>query len=249
MSESDGNTRLALVTGANRGLGLETSRQLASRGVTVLLTARASERAAEAAAVLASEGLPVLWQQLDVTDADSIAAARRYVERTFGRLDILINNAGVSQMGSRCRASAIPLDIVRSTFEVNVFGLMAVTNAMMPLLARSSAGRIVNVSSVMGSMTLALDPTFGFWRAPDDLVAAYSASKAAVTALTLQYATELRDTHIKVNAVCPGYTATDMTGRQGRPVPEGARIITEMALIPDTGPTGAYVNDRGPIPW
>jgi NAD(P)-dependent dehydrogenase (short-subunit alcohol dehydrogenase family) len=186
---------------------------------------------------------------LDVTDPASIAAARDYIANVIGRLDILINNAGIAQMLSRRRASATPLEVVRQTFDVNVFGLIAVTNAVLPLLARAPAGRIVNVSSMLGSVALVAEGKIGFGRSPDDMVMAYSVSKSAVTSITVQYATELRDTAIKVNAVCPGYTATDMTGRQGRPVADGAQIIVDMALLPNDGVTGAYVNDTGPIPW
>ncbi|WP_163512517.1 SDR family NAD(P)-dependent oxidoreductase [Fodinicola acaciae] len=229
---------VALVTGANKGLGKETARQLAERGVVVVLGSRDRERGEEAARELAGTVVPM---RLDVTDAGSVREVAGWLEATYGRLDILVNNAGavVDQLAERTTAAEM-----RQTYEVNVFGVVTVVHAMLPLLNRSAEPRVVNVSSTTASMSLTSGGTdFG---GDAGLRMAYSSSKAALNMLTVQYAKALP--HIRINAATPGYTATDMTRHRGtRTVAEGARVIVDLALTADT--TGGFFNDRGRVPW
>lgn len=241
--------RVALVTGANKGIGLHIARQLAQRGLTVLLGARNAERGRAAVAGLVGEGLDVRLLVLDVTDAGSVAAAAEQVAKDPGRLDVLVNNAGITS--GLAPTSQVEVADLRRTYETNVFGVVAVTNALLPLLRRSRSARIVNVSSGLGSLTLLSDPDFRF---ADLNNAAYQSSKAALNALTVLYAKELRGTGIKVNAVSPGYRATDLNG--GLPTPgagdpaDGAAVAVRMALIDDAGPTGEFHSDAGTVyPW
>jgi NAD(P)-dependent dehydrogenase (short-subunit alcohol dehydrogenase family) len=233
------DTRIALVTGANKGIGFETARRLGRAGVTVLLGARDPDRGTEAAGRL--NDLPVLPLPLDVTDPVSVAAAAKQIEDEYGRLDILVNNAGVLTGWGR------PADLstadFRPAFEVNVFGVVTVTNAVLPLLRRSPAGRIVNVSSAMGSLTRQA--------APDSQIPimSYSSSKAALNALTVAYAADLRDTPITVVSVDPGYCATDLNRHTGpRSADEGAAVVAGAALT-GAGDTGRFVDDGGEVPW
>jgi NAD(P)-dependent dehydrogenase (short-subunit alcohol dehydrogenase family) len=237
--------RVAVVTGANKGIGLEIARQLARDGVTVYLGARDEARGREAAEKLRGEGLDARPLRLDVTDDPSVAAAALSLEKDAGRLDILVNNAGIAiDDGPPSRVS---LEVVRRTYETNVFGLLRVTQAFLPLLRRSEAGRIVNLSSGLGSLTLNSDPS---WPFASVKFLAYNSSKSAVNAITVQLAWELRDTKIKVNAADPGYVATDMNRHQGqRSVEQGAATPVRLATLPGDGPTGGYFNDEGPIPW
>ena len=240
---------VALVTGANRGIGRETVRQLAGQGVAVLLGSRDPDRGAAVARELLAEGLPVAAVTLDVTDPAAVRTVAALVGARFGRLDILVNNAGaiVPQ-----RAAETTADRMRPIFDVNVFGVVTVTNAMLPLLIRSAAPRIVNVSSTTASLTLTA-------AGPDlpgnpDVRMAYTASKAALNMLTVQYARTFRAdpalAHIKVNSATPGYTATDMNQFQGtRTVDQAAQIIVELALLPADGPDGGFFDDRGVVPW
>lgn len=240
-------SNIALVTGATRGIGLETVRQLAEAGVHTLLAGRDRGKAIEAARKLQAQGLPVEAIALDVTDAASIAAAAEDVERSHGRLDVLVNNAGiVIDDGSRPRSQQ-PLEVWRETFDTNLFGLVAVTQAFLPLLRKSAAGRIVNVSSMLGSLGLHADPAaplagFAF--------PAYNVSKSAVNAWTLQLAEELKGSAIKVNAVHPGYVKTDMNKGQGElEIAEGARTSVAMALLGDDGPSGSFRYRGEVLPW
>jgi NAD(P)-dependent dehydrogenase (short-subunit alcohol dehydrogenase family) len=237
--------RVAVVTGANKGIGLEIARQLARRGITVLIGARDEARGREAAEKLRADGLDARALRLDVTDEKSVAAAAALLEQDPGRLDILVNNAGIAiDDGPPSRVS---MDALRRTYETNVFGLVRVTQALLPLLRRSDAGRIVNLSSGLGSLTLNSDPSWEF--APVKYLA-YNSSKSAVNAITVQLAWELRETKVKVNAADPGYVATDMNRHQGvRTVEQGAATPVRLATLPDDGPTGAYFNDEGPLPW
>ncbi len=241
------HSKIALVTGATRGLGFETVRQLAAAGVHTLLAGRDRAKAVEAALRLQSAGLPVEAVTLDVTDDASIAAAVDAVTQKHGRLDILVNNAGIAIDAADTAPSQQTLATWRATFDTNVFGLIAVTQAFLPLLRKSPAARIVNLSSALGSLTLHSDPAqpLGDFRAP-----AYNVSKAAVNAWTLQLANELRDAGIKVNSVHPGYVKTDMNkGGGDLEVSEGAETSVAMALLDDTGPSGAF-HYRGEIlPW
>jgi len=237
--------RVAVVTGANKGIGLEIARQLAREGITVFIGARDEDRGRAAAEKLQAEGLDARPLQLDVTDDASVAAAASFVERTVGRLDILVNNAGIAIDDGR--PSRVSMEALRRTYETNVFGVVRTTQAMLPLLRRSDAGRIVNLSSGLGSLTWNSDPSWEY--APVKFLA-YNSSKTAVNAITVQFAYELRDTPIKVNAADPGYVATDMNQNQGvRSVEQGAATPLRLALLPPDGPTGGYFNDAGPLPW
>ena len=236
---------VAVVTGANKGIGLEIARQLARQGVTVLIGARDEARGREAAEKLRAEGLDARPLRLDVTDEKSVAAAAAFIEKSVGRLDILVNNAGIAIDDGP--PSAVSMQALRRTYETNVFGLVRVTQALLPLLRRSEAGRIVNLSSGLGSLTLNSDPSWEF--APVKYLA-YNSSKSAVNAITVQLAWELRDTKVKVNAADPGYVATDMNQHQGvRSVEQGAATPVRLATLPEGGPTGGYFNDEGPLPW
>jgi len=238
-------SRVAVVTGANKGIGLEIARQLGREGITVFLGVRDVERGRAAAEKLRAEGLDARPLPLDVTDDASVSAAAASLEQSEGRLDILVNNAGIAiDDGPPSRVS---LDAVRRTYETNVFGVIRTTQALLPLLRRSDAGRIVNLSSGLGSLTRNSDPT---WDYASVKFLAYNSSKTAVNAITVQFAYELRTTPIKVNAADPGYVATDMNRNQGvRSVEQGAATPVRLALLPADGPTGGYFNDDGPLPW
>ena len=241
------NEKIALVTGATRGIGLETVRQLATAGVHVLLAGRSREVAIARALELQAEGLPVEAIQLDVNDADSIAIAVEQVQERHGRLDILVNNAGVLIDDLKLGASGQTLQTWRSTFDTNLFAVVEVTQAFLPLLRRSGAGRIVNVSSILGSLALHSEPgspIHGF------IVPAYNASKSALNAWTVQLAHELREGPIKVNAVHPGYVRTDMNAGEGEiDVAEGARSSVGMALLDADGPNGSFTYLGEVLPW
>ena len=240
-------SKVALVTGATRGIGRETVRQLAEAGVHTLLAGRDRQKAVAAALELQTQGLPVEAIALDVTDADSIAAAVREIEQRHGRLDILVNNAGILVDEFGRKVSEQSLDTWRKTFDTNVFGLIATTQAFLPLLRKSDAGRIVNVSSILGSLALHSDPASPIY---DFKVPAYNVSKSAVNAWTVQLAYELRDSRIKINTIHPGYVKTEMNGGEGEiDVPTGARTSVRLALIDDAGPNGGYFHQEQSLPW
>lgn len=245
MSENNGG-RIALVTGANKGIGFEIARQLARRGDTVLLGARNEERGREAEAKLKAEGFEAHFVHLDVEDAETQQTAAQFVEEKFGRLDVLVNNAGIAlDLGSK--PSDVSPDMLRKTFDTNFFGVIAVTQALLPLLKKADAGRIVNVSSGLGSLTQNSDPGWEFYGVKP---LAYNSSKTALNAFTVMLAHELKDTNIKVNSADPGYTATDMNGHGGhRTVEQGASVIVELASLPNDGATGGYFDDNGVVPW
>jgi NAD(P)-dependent dehydrogenase (short-subunit alcohol dehydrogenase family) len=247
----NGNPAIALVTGANKGIGFEITRQLAAGGMTVLLAARDPQRRDQATATLRAGGLDVRPVTLDVTGPATIQAAAQQVGADFGRLDVLVNNAGISGSPGSGTPGTADLDRVRAVFDTNVFGVMRVTNAMLPLLKRSPAGRIVNVSSGVGSMGYMTNPDHYMSRLP--AVAAYPASKAALNALTVQYAKELGPLGILVNAAAPGACATDFTKNLGmaisRTAADGAAIAVKLATLPSGGPTGGFFDDNGPVPW
>jgi NAD(P)-dependent dehydrogenase (short-subunit alcohol dehydrogenase family) len=237
--------RVALVTGGNRGIGFEVCRQLAGCGAQVILTARDAAKGAEAAKALGKEGLAVSFVALDAVDAASIVCAVKKVEASFGRLDVLVNNAGgffdMDQTASRA-----DLGRVRETLELNLIGPWLVTQAFLPLLRKSVHARVVMVSSAAGSHG---DPHFSLGLNAG--VPAYGASKAALNALTAKLAAELKDAKILVNAVCPGFTATEpgMAERGARPVADGAAGVAWACRLPDDGPTGGFFRDGKPIPW
>jgi NAD(P)-dependent dehydrogenase (short-subunit alcohol dehydrogenase family) len=238
--------RTALITGANKGIGFETARQLGRGGMTVLVGSRDEERGTRAVLSLRKESIDARSVELDVTDARSIERARCAIDRDLGRLDVLVNNAGI--ILGRPKPSETRLDEVRKVFEVNVFAAVAVTNAMLPLLRRASpAARIVMVSSEIGGLSNHSDPK---WQYAWFNAIAYPASKAALNMVTVQYAKELAGTGIKVNAADPGYTATDFNANRGtQTVEEGARASVKLALLDDTGPTGGFFDASGRVPW
>jgi len=246
--ENVGSTKkkIALVTGANKGIGFEVSRQLAGAGCIVLLGARNKALGEDAAAELAGEGLDVRYLALDITDHPSIAAAANSIAADFGHLDILVNNAGIVAQGDG-PPTASSLDAIERALRVNFVGSIAVVQAMLPLLRKTPSPRIVNVSSGLGSLRQNGDPAYPYAGVK---YLGYSASKAALNMFTVQLAYELRGTAIKVNSADPGYTATDLNGHRGtQTVSEGAAETVRLALLPDDGPTGTFSNRNGMVPW
>lgn len=238
--------KIALITGANKGIGYEVARQLGKQGCTVLVGARDAKLGEDAANKLKKEGVEAAFVALDVTRRDTIEAARAGIEKDFGRLDILVNNAGIYDRGDGPPSSA-EIDAVSRTLETNFVGALAVAQAMLPLIRKSAAGRIVNVSSELGSITGFGDPN---WKFAAVKRIGYCASKAAMNMMTAQLAAELRDTKIKVNSVNPGYTATDLNNHQGpQTIEEGSAETIRAALIGDDGPTGQFLETGGTLPW
>jgi len=238
--------RIALVTGANKGIGFEVTRSLGKAGLIVLVGARNRELGEAATATLTAEGIDARYVEVDVVRQATIEAAASLIIAEFGRLDILINNAGINDTGDG-PPSAADLGAVRRVIETNFLGAVAVTQAMLPLLRKSAAGRVVNVSSGLGSLKWNADPN---WEFAAVKLLGYCSSKAALNMLTIQLAYELRGTTIKVNASNPGYTATDLNGRQGyQTVAQGAAETVRLALLPDDGPTGGFFETSGPDPW
>jgi NAD(P)-dependent dehydrogenase (short-subunit alcohol dehydrogenase family) len=240
-------TTIALVTGANRGIGRAIAEQLAALGATVLVAGRNIAGCAEAAAAIGPRAHPVL---LDVTAQPTVDAAAGLVRERFGRLDVLVNNAGISgRIG--VTPSKADMDDVWTVFDTNVFGVIRVTNAMLPLLRRSPAGRIVNISSSVGSMTRMSDPAHYFAALP--AMVSYPPAKSALNSLTVQYAKELRASHILVNAADPGACDTEFTRPMGRAIDrtaaQGAAIAVRLATLPADAPTGRLFNDQGEVPW
>jgi NAD(P)-dependent dehydrogenase (short-subunit alcohol dehydrogenase family) len=236
---------IALVTGANKGIGYEIAAGLGALGWSVGVGARDDRRRDEAVQKLRAGGADVFGVPLDVTGDESVAAAARLIEDRAGRLDVLVNNAGVTG-GPPQEPTRVAPETVRTAVETNVIGVIRVTNAMLPLLRRSASPRIVNMSSSVGSLTLQTTP--GAETGP--ISAAYSASKTFLNAVTVQYAKELADTNILINLGCPGYTATDLNGFRGTRTPEqGAAIAIHLATLPDDGPTGGFFDDAGVVPW
>lgn len=247
--------RIALVTGANQGVGLQVARELMASGLTVLVGSRDLERG-EAAAKEIGPGAIAL--QLDVTDQESIAAAAERVRAEFGRLDLLVNNAAISntraggttleEYRKTSLASNVPLDEVHAIWETNVFGVLAVYQAMLPLLRLSADARIVNVSSSVGSLTANADPAYPYHK---NFGPGYAASKAGLNAMTLAMMIELEETGIKVNLVSPGFTSTNLNNYEGtQSVEEGSREVVRVALLGPDGPTGTFTRwENVTIPW
>jgi NAD(P)-dependent dehydrogenase (short-subunit alcohol dehydrogenase family) len=237
-------TKTALVTGANKGIGYEIAAGLARRGFRVGVGARDETRREEAVGKLRAEGLDVFGVPLDVTDDASVTAAAALVEAQGG-LDVLVNNAAITG-GMPQEPSRVSAEQVLAVVDTNVVGVIRVTNAMLPMLRRARSPRIVNVSSTVGSLTLQTAQV----DAVGPISAAYSPTKSYLNAVTIQYAKELAGTGILVNAGCPGYVATDLNGHQGTRSPEqGAAIFLELATLPDGGPTGTFRDDSGVQPW
>jgi NAD(P)-dependent dehydrogenase (short-subunit alcohol dehydrogenase family) len=255
MTETETPRRIALITGANQGVGKQVAKELAADGVTVLLGSRDLARGEAAAAELDGD---VIALQLDVTDGDSIAAAAAAIEERFGRLDLLVNNAGISNVGggdrtpeenaARSTASTASLDEIRAVWDVNVFGVLAVYQAMLPLLRKGVDARIVNVSSGVGSLASNADPAFPY-RAIYGPV--YPASKAAENAMVLAMMIELEGTDIKVNLVSPGFTSTALNNFAGTDsIEDGSREVVRVAKLGPDGPTGTFTRwEDATIPW
>jgi NAD(P)-dependent dehydrogenase (short-subunit alcohol dehydrogenase family) len=234
---------IALVTGANKGIGREISRQLAAKGVLVLMAARDRKRGEKAVEDLRAKGLPVEFIEMDVTSQPSVEKAAAQIEKQHARLDILVNNAGIAI--DWLPASELTIEALEETFDTNLFGAFRVTRALVPLLKKSKHGRIVNVSSGLGSLTnQARSGGAG------SMLFAYGASKAALNMMTIHFANELKSFGIKVNAANPGYTATDMNQNRGtKTVEQGAATPVRLALLPDKGPTAGAFSDEGSEPW
>lgn len=240
--------KIALITGANKGLGFEMARQLAKAGNTVVVGARDSQKGEAAAEKLRGEGYDAQFLKLDVNKNEDHAAAAEWLQKKFGRLDILINNAGISaeELGSGT-TSKTTADVLHRTFETNFFAPVALTQTLLPLLQKSEAGRIVNMSSILGSQTLHADPKspiYGF------KALAYDASKAALNSFTIHLAYELKDTKIKVNSAHPGWVKTDM-GTDAAPmeIPEGGKTGVALASLGEDGPTGGFFHLGETLPW
>lgn len=230
--------KVAIVTGANRGIGLETCRQLSQRGILAVLTSRDEAKGIEAVEKLHQEVGEIIYHQLDVTDADSIARLRDFIEQNFHQLDILVNNAGVF-LDRGESVFAVDINIIQDTLETNFYGALNLCRAFVPLMRQQNYGRIVNVSSGLGALTRMGGRSAG-----------YKISKAALNALTRIMADEVRGDNIKVNAVSPGWVRTDMGGSGAtRSVAQGADTIVWLATLPDDGPTGDFFHDRQSIPW
>jgi len=231
--------RVALVTGANRGIGEEICRQLARKGIEVVMSARDAKKGEAAAKALASSGTPVRFVALDVNDEQSIAQAIAWIDATCGRLDILVNNAGVHLDARGAPATELAAETLRDTMETNVVGPLRVAQAALPLMRKHGYGRIVNLSSTMGQ----LDHMGGG-------SAAYRISKAALNALTRVLAADVNDPGIKVNSMHPGWVKTGMGGPEApKSVEEGADTAVWLATLPKSGPSGGFFADRKAIPW
>jgi len=226
--------KIALITGANKGIGYEIARQLGERGHTVLVGARDETRGRQAVDSLGAQGIGAVPLRLDVT------------EQRYGRLDVLVNNAGIAGAANGA-PSTVRADDLRQVYETNVLGVVSVTNAVLPLLRRAVAARVVNVSSHLGSLTL--NSQWDSALAGVNLMA-YQSSKTALNAITVGYAKELRGTPIKVNAASPGMVATDLNGHRGNRTPaEGAAIAVRLALLDEAGPSGCCLSADGVVPW
>jgi len=242
--------KIALVTGANKGIGFETARQLGKLGITVLLGARDHAKGEEAAAKLRGEGLDVQAVQLDVTNAKDRTDVAAVIAKQFGHLDILVNNAGIAVGGGgwgvNTTTTTKPEDL-RNTFETNFFSVVELTQTLLPLIQKSAAGRIVNLSSILGSQTLHATPGSPIYAAK---LFAYDASKTALNAFTIHLAHELQGTKIKVNSAHPGWVKTDM-GTDAAPmeIPDGAKTSVQLATLPEDGPTGGYFHMGDALPW
>lgn len=256
MTKTNTNTKtVALVTGANKGIGYETAHLLGAQGHTVLLGCRDVQRGATAERQLLGRGIDAHAVHLDVTDASSLERAAKQVNDRYGHLDVLINNAGIAWSDTR-RAEYIPTE-PRRLLDTNVIGAVAVIEAMLPLLRKAPAGRIINVSSELGSIGSTLDVDIPMWRIAAGI--AYPTSKAALNMVTASYAKQLWDTTIKVYAANPGYCATDLNGKTGfRTAKEGASVVTQLAALRDDGPGGVFwgylwttngADDNGILPW
>jgi NAD(P)-dependent dehydrogenase (short-subunit alcohol dehydrogenase family) len=243
--------KVALVTGASRGIGEATARRLAQSGVHVILTARRPEDLQAQVDRLAAAGHSASALQLDVTDRDSVQRAADAVAAAHGHLDVLVNNAGVlPEVANTEPAEVVDLEMFRTTFDTNLLGAVAVLEAFLPLLRKSETARIVNVTSTMGSMIDQTDPESPYY---DTVVPAYQSSKAALNSVTIALAKLLAETPIKVTSVCPGFVQTDLTpiSRDNAPTTadQAAEVVVRAATLPDEAPSGTFVDANGPVPW
>jgi NAD(P)-dependent dehydrogenase (short-subunit alcohol dehydrogenase family) len=241
--------KIAFITGGNKGLGFETARQLGKQGIKVVIGSRDLEKGKAAAAKLKADGVDAEVIHFDITKPADYQEAYRYLDKNYGRLDILINNAGVAgeDLFGGNRTSTTTPAVLHETFDTNFFGAIQITQTLLPLIRKSRAGRIVNLSSILGSLTLQSDPKSPIYNAKSF---AYDASKAALNAFTVHLAHELRDTKIKVNSAHPGWVKTDM-GTDAAPmeIGDGAKTSVNLALLPDNGPTGAFIHLGEILPW
>ena len=248
------NGKVAFITGANRGLGLETARELGKQGIVVVLGSRDSKKGEVAAAKLRGEGINAESLGFDITRPQDHQKAYDYFAKKYGQLDILVNNAGVWKESDTSSPSSVPKpasavspEILRETFDTNFFATVALTQKLLPQIRKASAGRIVNVSSILGSLTLHADPASPIYAFK---VFAYDASKAALNAFTVHLAHELRDTKIKVNSAHPGWVKTDMGGPNATmEVSEGGKTSAQLAILPEDGPTGGFYHLGQQVPW
>jgi NAD(P)-dependent dehydrogenase (short-subunit alcohol dehydrogenase family) len=241
-------TKVALITGANRGIGLETARQLGRLGITVLVGARELAKAERTSVELRGEGIDARAVKLDMLDRADYAAAAAMIEKEFGRLDILINNAGIMlDKGAKNETSTTSQALLRETFDTNFFAVVELTQVMLPLVRKSPAGRIVNLSSILASQTLHATKGSAIYDAKH---LAYDASKVAVNAFTIHLAHELKETKIKVNSADPGWVKTDMGGEGARmEIKDGAKTSVALATLGEDGPTGGYFHMGKAQPW
>lgn len=244
--------KVAFITGGNRGLGFQTALDLKNPGVKVVIGSRDLKQGEEAVARLRAAGVDADVIQFDITSEADHQAAYDYFNSNYGKLDILVNNAGIAGgtfpgTGPEHRASDVPLDLLHKVFETNFFAPVALTKTLLPLLQKSAAGRIVNLSSILGSLTLQADPKSPIYDAKSF---AYDASKTALNAFTVHLAYELRGTKIKVNSAHPGWVKTDMGGDQApMELQDGSKTSVELATLPENGPTGGYYHLGKPLPW
>jgi NAD(P)-dependent dehydrogenase (short-subunit alcohol dehydrogenase family) len=248
------NQKVAFITGANKGIGLETARGLGKLGITVILASRDEGRGRAAAEKLRAEGINVEPVRFDVTRPEDHQAIAKHIEQRHGKLDILVNNAGIhveeadfgNPDGFNTTSRTTP-EQLRKTFETNFFAVVALTQALLPLIRKAPAGRIVNLSSVLGSLTLHSDPSSPIYTKKSF---AYDASKAALNAFTVHLAQELKGTKVKVNSAHPGWVKTDMGGEAApMELSEGGRTSVQLATLPNDGPTGGFFHLGEPLPW
>ena len=239
--------KVALITGANKGIGFEIGRQLGKLGFTVVLAARDQAKVDSAAEQLRGEGLDVQGTRLDITDPSTAGEAARWLDERFGRLDVLVNNAGIGpEFATGTRPSELDLAMLKETYETNVFGAFTVIRALLPLMRKSASARIINQSSTLGSLGVLSDPASPYYG--NNLVA-YNSSKSALNGLTVAFAKDLAGDRISVNSVCPGWVKTDMGSEAApRSVEQGAAIAVKLATM-DEPPTGKFHDDAGEIAW